>query len=1093
MEFRLLGPVEAVRDGRSVPLGGAKPRALAALLVLHANEVVSRDRLIEALWADRAPGTAAHSLDVQVSRLRKAFEPDEILTTGGGGYVLEIDPDAIDVRRFERLLEEGRRANAAGKATEALEALEAALALWRGDVLGDLAYEEFARSEVERLEDLRLVAIEERIDAELALGHHDRLVPELESLAARHPLRERLRGQLMLALYRAGRQAEALRVYSDIRRRLVEELGIEPGQALRALEQAILRQDPALDVPRPAPETRRRRALVGAGALVLAGAAAAVAVGLTQGGTENAQALAASDSNVFLAADTGKLSSQADGVRNTVGVRYGAGSLWSVSSEGELTRIDPASGEIVASIGLPADEPTGLAFGEGSVWVTARHSPTLYRIDPSVNEVVDRFPLPMEQVETDQTGEVAVGAGSVWVGHGAFNPGAWIERLDPETGRVQMRFSILAGDVDHLAFGEGALWVASTPSGELRKIDPGSNEIVFWRKLRSDLCCVAVGGGYVWAASNPEGVIWKLTTNGEVLPTIKLPSAVKHLTYADGALWATLFGKGTIVRVDPTTDTIRSYEIGHSVTGIDVQDGLVAVGVRQSAEDVTSDLNGDIVWVGRKAPTLFDSGAPTEPAWTGPTWDVPQLQFHYATCARLLNFPDAEGGAGRKLVPEVAARFPEVSEGGRTYTFTIREGFRFSPPSDEEVTAESFRRAAERAMSGKIDSNPADKLSPALANIVGASTYFSGKTSHVSGISVRGDKLVVRLHKPAPDLPWVAALSCAVPVDTPIVPGGIKTPVPSAGPYYLAAHTDSFAVLKRNPNYRGSRSQHLDAIVFKFNIAPGEAAAEIENGTLDYFLESQNSTLNPNTAAARAAGERYRLTPQGGNLAFLFNYQRPLFSNLRMRRAVQYALNRRALIETYPGGSVGLPATRLLAPSVVGYEDTQLYPLRADLRRARKLAGRREERVVVYTWNDPAYDDAFNTALGKQLAAIGLRMTVIAWDQTKGFEDAKSTRSDLIWSGLPVNSADPAGYLYQLSYLPPPYGNEIRRIANLYSPEREQGAAALARKIDRASLFAVLSSGAIPELMSRRLGCIVHQPEFAGVDLAALCLKSSGD
>ncbi len=250
---------------------------------------------------------------------------------------------------------------------------------------------------------------------------------------------------------------------------------------------------------------------------------------------------------------------------------------------------------------------------------------------------------------------------------------------------------------------------------------------------------------------------------------------------------------------------------------------------------------------------------------------MPQLQFHYATCARLLNFPDAEGATGRTLVPEVAADFPEISDGGRTYTFTIRDGFRFSPPSNEEVTAESFRHAAERAMSPKLD--PMATFPPALANIVGAEAYHAGQATHVSGISARGDKLVIRLKKPAPDLPWVAALSCAVPLDTPIVPGGIQTPVPSAGPYYLAAHTDSFAVLKRNPNYGGSRPQQLDAIVFKFNVAPGDAAAQIENGTLDYFLESQNYTLNPNTAAARAAGERYRLTPQGGNLAFVFNYE----------------------------------------------------------------------------------------------------------------------------------------------------------------------------------------------------------------------------
>ncbi len=260
-----------------------------------------------------------------------------------------------------------------------------ALALWRGNALADLAYEEFARTEIERLEELRLVATEERIDAELALGRHDTLIAELESLVAKHPLRERLRGQLMLALYRSGRQAEALRVYADTRMRLVDELGIEPSQPLRDLEQAILRQDPALDLPRPAARKRRRRVAAGALALALAGVVAAAVVAFTQGGTESAQALAEADSNVFLSADTGKVVSQADAVRETVFVRYGAGSLWSVSSEGELTRIDPETGEIIDTIGLGsragrARVRGGLRLGHGQA---ARRR--CIRIDPAVN------------------------------------------------------------------------------------------------------------------------------------------------------------------------------------------------------------------------------------------------------------------------------------------------------------------------------------------------------------------------------------------------------------------------------------------------------------------------------------------------------------------------------------------------------------------------------------------------------------------------------------------------------------------------------------------------------------------------------------
>lgn len=1085
MEFRLLGPIEVVRDGRSLALGGAKPRALLALLLIHANEVVSRDRLIEALWGDRPPGTADHSLDVQISRLRKVFEADDVLLTRSGGYVLDVDPERIDIHRFERMLDEGRRAYAAGDAAAALATLTAALGLWRGAALADLAYESFAHTEIERLEDLRLVAVEERMEAELALGHHDRLVPELESRTAKYPLRERLRGQHMLALYRSGRQAEALRVYTETRTQLVDELGIEPSQSLRDLEQAILRQDPALDLPRRRTATRRRHALVGVATLVLAGAAVAVMVGLTHGGTERAQAIAEADSDAFVSAESGKLV-RAAAVRGTVRLAFDKTGVWSISSNGDLTRIDPATGKEVATLGLGI-KPAGLVVGEGLVWVTDRNSPTLYRIDPSVNEAVEPFHLPMKGVETALTGDVAVGAGSVWVGHGAFNPGAWVEQLDAKTGRLQHRFPILAGDADHLAFADGALWVASTPSGELRKIDPRTRQPLFTRQLQAQLCCVAAGDGYVWAASNPEGKIWKVATNGSVLGTVNLGSPVVSLTYADRALWAALGDDGTAVRIDPTTDETREYDLGHSVTSVDARGGLVVAGVRHSIEDITGDLSGDVVWIGRKGGALFDSGAPVEPAFTSPTWDKPQEMFHYVTCARLLNYADAEGDAGRRLVPEVAEDFPEVSDRGRTFTFRIRKGFGFSPPSTQDVTAESFRHAVERSV--ELTKLFGDPLSPPLSNIAGVQEFYSGKTLHISGVSAKGNELVFRFLQPEPDLPWLSALGCAVPVPTPVVKGGLEKPVPSAGPYYLATLTDNVAVLRPNPNYGGTRPQRLDAIVVEFDMSPAEAATRIQNGTLDYFFESQQATLTRDTAAARAAGRRYDLTPNGGMHFYAFNYDRPLFADIRMRRAVQYALDRSALVAASPSGSTALPATRLLVPGILGYDRRQLYPLHADLGTARKLAGRHGSDVTVWTWDDP-YTEAFNKELRRQLAAIGLHMSILQASQSDSQAEvlAKIRRSDLIWGGLNRHTADPAEYLKDL-VLPPAEAKELRRVQTLSSPERERATLALARKIEQASLYAVFQMDAWPELVSRRLGCIVHQPEYSGVDLAALCLK----
>ena len=251
MEFRILGPLEARDEGRAVTLGGPKPRALLALLLLHANEIVPADRLIDELWGENTSEDAGAALRVNVSRLRKAL-PQDVLTTRSPGYVVRVEPAGLDLHCFERLVDEGRSLLARGLAADASERLREALSLWRGPALADFTYESFAQAAIARLEEIKLAAIELRVDADLALGRHDELIGELEELVAVHPLRERLQRCLMTALYRSGRQAEALDAYQDARGALVDGLGIEPGAELRELEQAILRQDPSLDLQEPA-------------------------------------------------------------------------------------------------------------------------------------------------------------------------------------------------------------------------------------------------------------------------------------------------------------------------------------------------------------------------------------------------------------------------------------------------------------------------------------------------------------------------------------------------------------------------------------------------------------------------------------------------------------------------------------------------------------------------------------------------------------------------------------------------------------------------------------------------------------------------
>jgi DNA-binding SARP family transcriptional activator len=291
-EFRVLGPVEAAVDGRPVRLPASKPRALLAVLLLNRNRVVATDTLIDALWED-PPDTAAKALQGYVSQVRREVGPDR-LETKPPGYVLRVDPGELDLEAFEALAAEGRERLAAGDAETAAKRLRGALELWRGPPLAEFD-DPFARESRPGLEEVRLATLEARLDADLARGRHDELVPELEQLVAREPYRERPRAQLMVALYRAGRQADALEVYRRTRETLIDELGIEPAKELQELEQAILRHDPVLDRPSPPPrlgagdpgaEAPRRR-LWAAGALTAVIAAALViAFATTNGGSK---------------------------------------------------------------------------------------------------------------------------------------------------------------------------------------------------------------------------------------------------------------------------------------------------------------------------------------------------------------------------------------------------------------------------------------------------------------------------------------------------------------------------------------------------------------------------------------------------------------------------------------------------------------------------------------------------------------------------------------------------------------------------------------------------------------------------------------
>jgi DNA-binding SARP family transcriptional activator len=449
MRFRVLGPLEVWDDSVQRELGAGRQRALLALLVLRRNDVIPVDRIIDALWGEHPPATAHKVVHGYISQLRKAAGPDT-LVTHPWGYALIAPRGAVDVDEFERLVDRAR----GEKPARAAETLREALELWRGPALVDVAYESFAQGEIARLEDARLAAVEDRIDAELALGRAANLVPELEALVREHPLRERLRGQLILALYRIGRQAEALELYAEVRRRLVDELGIEPGPELQQLQRQILAQDPALGpITRPplAIVARHRWKLVAAGAALIAAAATAAVLWLTHG--ESAHVAAGPNTVAALDPQTNRLvdAFSVGGVPTQIAT--GGNAVWVVNSdERTVSRIEPGTRSVrTVSTGTG---PTDIAVGSGSAWVTNGDSGMVSRIDLRSAEVRRTIRLPGGRPEPLATW-IAASPSDVWV---SGSSGA--SRIDPHTNKVTRTVPLVPLDAPP------APWRSSaTPSG----------------------------------------------------------------------------------------------------------------------------------------------------------------------------------------------------------------------------------------------------------------------------------------------------------------------------------------------------------------------------------------------------------------------------------------------------------------------------------------------------------------------------------------------------------------------------------------------------------------------------------------------------
>ena len=1103
LDYRILGPLEVSADGRVIEVGGAKPRALLVVLLLRANESVPRDVLVHELWGEQPPASAQHSLEVYVSRLRKSLNgaaDGPVLVTRPGAYRLQVAEGQLDARRFEQLVEQGRAALAGNAPGQAATSLRAALELWRGQALADLANGRGLRVEAARLEELRLGAIEDRIEADLALGRHAEVIGELEALVAVHPLRERLQGQLMIALYRSGRQAEALEAYQAARRTLVEELGLEPGPELRELEGRILQHDPTL-TPRPpsvltapsppvhAPRRRAPRALLASVALLSAAVLVAGLLLITRVGQSKPPQLAGTSGVVAISVASARLVAATPLAGTPGGLSDGAGSVWVAdTAAGAVERIDPASGLAVDQI-LVGGDPGSIASGGGAIWVASSVGATLTRIDPVTESVTQTIALP-----GSNTSAIAFAGGAVWV---ADSVARELFEIDAGTGSLQRTLS-LDLQPSAVATAAGAIWVTGYDDAAVEEIDPASGQIIARVHVGNGPVALAAAFGSLWVANSLDATVSRIDpATRAVTATIPVGSGPTALASAAGSVWVANQYSDDASRIDPRSNrVVGTVEVGGTPTSLAVSTVRLWVGV---AADSGRHRGGTLVidtlasngpMTGVSIDPAFYSYA-SNPQFTGLEYDL------------LVTFQQSAGADGLRLVPDLALAIPAPADGGTTYTFRLRPGIRYS--DGQPLRASDFRRGFERLF--RVGS-PGISL---YTGIVGAAACVSRpRDCNLSQgiITDDGDGTVTfRLTAPDPDFLFkltYSAYSAPVPPGTPDREAGSRT-VPGTGPYEIAAVSSTEVRFVRNTFFRewshaAQPGGNPDSIVWQTVPTAQAAMTAIEQGRADWFFGQLPAAQYRQLQLTDPA--QLHSNPTFAVEFVPFNTNLPPFNDLRVRQALNYAIDRAEIAGLYGGPAFATPTCQPITPGLPGYVPYCPYTLHPspdgawsapDLARARQLvaeSGTAGERIEV--WGEPDEGYVPPTAapyIAGVLRSLGYRVQlhmVPFATVTQAMRTHFQVSVDGDWL---ANYPDPSSYLPQFFgcgggngngfYCNPALDREMQRATQLESsdpPESRALWASIDRRLTDEAVWVPTVTLREVDLTSRRLGNYQYNP-----------------
>ncbi len=775
---------------------------------------------------------------------------------------------------------------------------------------------------------------------------------------------------------------------------------------------------------------------------------------------------------------------------------YVDGAFWVLDRRPRaIHRIDAITHKVTLAIPI-GFELAAFTVGGGRLWVSdATGVPSLHEFDVVSGRELRAFRIENERPWYQGIEGLAFGDGALWASYGW--PGD-VARIDPVTGKTIS--GVTTSAIADLQFADGFLWVMDPGRGEVVSIDAATNKVVARTAVKQGIQGLAAGGGYAWVALPGEGSVTRIDEAGRTTSFATGAGArFVSLDPSTGIVWVGNYSAGSVSAIDSVTGEVRPFVLGHAVQPVVAGGGQVLAGLTKGPEDVVAELTGSVM----RAATDEDF-AVNDPAMEYGFRGIPRTQLDHATCARLLDYPTAAADGG--LAPSVAASMPEVSADGRTYTFQIRPGFAFSPPSNEPLTAETYRYSIERALSPGLG---VDDIAPGylfLPEIRGALRFHSGQTDRLEGIRTEGDRLTIDLVTPSPTFLqrlWLP-LFCPVPIGTPAVTGGINDPpIPRAGKYYIADHfNNQVTILRRNPNHPEPNPAGFDAIAWFYEPNLGRAVGRVERGELDYAA-GWGPELAPAgridqawgpTSDAAAAGDQRLFRQPTLVLEFLaVNPASEALADADVRRAVALALDRRAAATYW-----GIPTDEIMPLQMPGLIASDRFPLdgaRPD--EARALVGDRSVSVKVAWWRRDQCVECGLIAddMRRQFAAVGIDATFAESEDPRLFARGTDSGYDLAVGFAWLNYPDPATWLYDLVAKAAPEGwiavearQEIDRILKLTGDERQSAAAVLADRLTSDLALIPFVNEVYGQFVSQRLGCLAFQSSYAYLDLTTVCL-----